>query len=70
MQSNENITTQKSLMIGVADIQREYLPMLSLKRIRAIVNTYCHTIRVGNKILVERSHLEKFLLDQDREIIR
>lgn len=46
--------------LTIEDIQHNYLP-ISKKKIRKIVNDHIHTIRVGNKILVDRKHLEKFL---------
>jgi len=56
-------TIEKPLYISIKDVQQEYLPMLSVKRIRKIVLFYVHTIRVGNKILVNRLELEDLLQD-------
>ena len=50
----------KPRYLTIDDIQRDFLP-ISKKRIRKIVNEHIHTIRVGNKILVDRNHLENFL---------
>lgn len=55
-----------SFLIDIATIQQQYLP-LSKKRIRNIVTSYIHTIRVGNKLLVNRKQLEDFLSNPDRE---
>ena len=52
---------QKPLFISIRDVQKFYLPMLSLKRIRKIVNLNVHTIKVGNKIMVNREQLETLL---------
>ena len=60
---------EKPLFISIKDVQKDYLPMLSLKRIRKLVTFHVHTLRVGNKILVDRDQLEKLLLDEDREIL-
>ncbi len=57
-----------SFLIDIATIQQQYLP-LSKKRIRNIVTSYIHTIRVGNKLLVNRKQLEDFLSNPDREEI-
>lgn len=58
----QTVVTQDNspLFLTIEDIQHNYLP-ISKKRIRKIVNEHIHTIRVGNKILVDRKHLEKFL---------
>ena len=48
------------LYITIDDIQRDYLP-ISKKRIRMIVNEHIQTLRIGNKILVDRKQLEHFL---------
>jgi len=62
-------TAEKPLYISIKDIQRDYLPMLSVKRIRKIVLFYVHTIRVGNKILVNRLELEDLLQDNKRKYL-
>ena len=62
-------TLEKSFLVDVAEIQRLYLP-LSKKRIRKLISTYLHTIRVGNKLFVERQQLEDFLKDPDRDYIK
>ena len=43
------------------DLQRLYFPMLSIKKIRKIVNNNVHTIKAGNKIMVNREQLENLL---------
>ena len=63
-------TADKPLYISIKDVKANYLPMLSLKKIRKIVTLYVHTLRCGNKILVNRAQLEKFLTNPDREIIK
>lgn len=60
---------QETLMIDLKEIQKKYLP-LSLKRIRRLANTYLHTIKVGNKLLVSRKELIEFLSDPDRDHIK
>lgn len=62
-------TQEDSLLVDVNEIQKRYLPM-SKKRIRKIVTTYLRTVRIGNKILVDRKQLEDFLSDPDREYIK
>lgn len=62
-------TLEKSFLVDIAEIQRLYLP-LSKKRIRKMISTYLHTIRIGNKIFVERQQLEEFLKDPDRDCIK
>lgn len=60
---NKNV---KPLMIDIDTVQREYL-QLSKKKIRNIANTYLRTIRCGNKILIDRMELEKFIKDPERD---
>lgn len=67
---NTNDTTKQPLYISVKDIQKNYLPMLSIKKIRKIVTFYVHTLRVGNRILVDREQLEELLRDEDREFLK
>lgn len=67
---NTNDTTKQPLYISVKDVQKNYLPMLSIKKIRKIVTFYVHTLRVGNKILVDREQLEGLLHDEDREFLK
>ena len=64
----EGAQGRKPLLVDINDIQRYYLP-LSKKRIRAIVNSYLRTVRVGNRILVDREELENFLSDPNRDHI-
>ena len=59
----------RPVFISVRDVQKLYLPMLSLKRIRKIVTQYVHTIKVGNKFLVNREQVEKLLLNPDVKIL-
>ena len=56
----------KPLMIDVETVQREYLP-LSKKKIRNIATTYLRIIRCGNKLLIDRMELEKFIKDPERD---
>ena len=66
MQENK---TEQSFLVDVNEIQRLYLPV-SKKRIRKLISTYLRTIRVGNKLFVEREELENFLKDPDRDCIK
>jgi hypothetical protein len=50
-------------------VQKLYLPMLSLKRIRKIVTQHVHTIKVGNKFLVNREQIEKLLMNPNVKIL-
>ena len=58
----------ETLLIDIATIQQKYLP-ISKKRIRKICNGYLRTVRIGNKILVDRDELVAFLKDPDRDHI-
>lgn len=60
---------EKPLYISIRDVQKEYLPMLSIKRIRKLVTFHVHTLRIGNRILVDREQLDQLLHDEDREIL-
>ena len=67
MKTNNNVAEVKNvkpLMIDIDTVQREYL-QLSKKKIRNIANTYLRTIRCGNKILIDRMELEKFIKDSE-----
>ena len=55
------VAVTRPTFIGIKDVQRLYLPMLSIKKIRKIVNNNVHTIKAGNKIMVNREQLEKLL---------
>lgn len=69
MNTNNNVAEVKNvkpLMIDIDTVQREYL-QLSKKKIRNIANTYLRTIRCGNKILIDRMELEKFIKDPERD---
>ena len=69
MNTNNNVADNKNvkpLMIDIDTVQREYL-QLSKKKIRNIANTYLRTIRCGNKILIDRMELEKFIKDPERD---
>jgi hypothetical protein len=61
--------SSKSMLVDINEIQEKYLP-ISKKRIRNIANKYLRTVRIGNKILVDREQLEAFLRDPDRERIK
>ena len=67
--TNTIATCQKPLFISIRDIQKLYLPMLSLKHIRKIVNLNVHTIKAGNKILVNREQLEVLLRNPEIKTI-
>ena len=67
--TNAVATYQKALFISIRDVQKFYLPMLSLKRIRKIVNDNVHTIKAGNKILVNREQLEILLRNPEIKTI-
>ena len=67
--TNAVATYQKALFISIRDVQKFYLPMLSLKRIRKIVNNNVHTIKAGNKILVKREQLENLLRNPELKTI-
>jgi hypothetical protein len=61
--------SSKSMLVDINEIQEKYLP-ISKKGIRNIANKYLRTVRIGNKILVDREQLEAFLRDPDRERIK
>ena len=67
--TNAVATYQKALFLSIRDVQKFYLPMLSLKRIRKIVNNNVHTIKAGNKILVNREQLEILLRNPEIKTI-
>ena len=67
--TNAVATYQKALFISIRDVQKFYLPMLSLKRIRKIVNNNVHTIKAGNKILLNREQLEILLRNPEIKTI-
>lgn len=67
--ANTVATYQEPLFISIRDVQKLYLPMLSLKRIRKIVNLNVHTIKAGNKILVNREQLEVLLRNPEIKTI-
>ena len=56
----------EQMLITLETVQKKYL-QLSRKKIRNIVSTYLRTVKVGNKILVDRKQLEDFLNDPDRD---
>ena len=59
------VSVTRPTFIGIKDVQRLYLPMLSLKKIRKIVTLHVHTIKVGNKFLVKKEQLELLLQNPD-----
>ena len=69
VRANSNPTTNRPVLISVKDVQKLYFPMLSLKRIRKIVTQHVHTIKVGNKFLVNREQIEKLLMNPDVKIL-
>lgn len=69
VRTNGNPTSNRPVFISVKDVQKLYFPMLSLRRIRKIVTAHIHTIRVGNKFLVNREQVEKLLMNPDVKIL-
>ena len=69
VRANGSPTTNRPVFISVRDVQKLYFPMLSLKRIRKIVTAHVHTIKVGNKFLVNREQIEKLLMNPDVKIL-
>ena len=69
VRANSNPANNRPVFISVRDVQKLYLPMLSLKRIRKIVTAHVHTIKVGNKFLVNREQIEKLLMNPDVKIL-
>ncbi|MEE0862892.1 MAG: hypothetical protein U0L79_07915 [Lachnospiraceae bacterium] len=63
------VAVTRPTFIGIKDVQRLYLPMLSLKKIRKIVTLHVHTIKVGNKFLVSKDQLERLLSNPDIKIL-
>ena len=59
----------RPVFISVKDVQKLYFPMLSLRRIRKIVTAHIHTIRVGNKFLVNGEQVEKLLMNPNVKIL-
>lgn len=53
--------------VDITEITRSYLP-ISRRKARKFVALYLTPKRVGNRIYVERSQLEKLLNDPDREL--
>ena len=69
VRTNGNPTSNRPDFISAKDVQKLYLPMLSLKRIRKIVTQHVHTIKVGNKFLVNREQIEKLLMNPNVKIL-
>ena len=67
--NNNFAINQKALFLSIRDVQKYYLPMLSLKHIRKIVNNNVHTIKAGNKLLVNREQLETLLRNPEIKTI-
>ena len=59
------VAVTRPTFIGIKDLHRLYLPMLSLKKIRKIVTLHVHTIKVGNKFLINKEQLELLLQNPD-----
>ena len=53
--------------VDISEITRSYLP-ISRRKARKFVALYLTPKRVGNRIYVKRSQLEKLLSDPDREL--
>lgn len=60
------IETNKSKLIGINEITKQYLP-ISKKRARRFALLYLDAKRIGNRIFVERDKLENLLSDPERE---
>lgn len=56
----------KSKLVGITEITKQYLP-ISKKRARRFAVLYLDAKRIGNRIFVERDKLEALLSDPDRE---
>lgn len=69
VRANGNPANNRPVFISVRDVQKLYFPMLSLKRVRKIVTQHVHTIKVGNKFLVNREQIEKLLMNPDVKIL-
>lgn len=63
-EQNQKLNTQ---WVDISEITRSYLP-ISRRKARKFVALYLTPKRVGNRIYVERSQLEKLLGDPDREL--
>lgn len=55
--------------IEIKDVQRLYFPLLSLKKIRKIVTQHVHTIKVGNKYLVNKKQIEDLLCNPNTKFL-
>ena len=51
--------------LTINEIQKEYLPV-SKKRIRLFVKKYLNVKMIGNRIFIDREHLEALLDSPDR----
>ena len=51
--------------LTINEIQKEYLPV-SKKRIRTFVKKYLNVKIIGNRIFIDREHLESLLDSPDR----
>ena len=51
--------------VDITEITKRYLP-ISRKKARKFVSLYLSSKRLGNRIYVERSQLERLLSDPDR----
>lgn len=57
----------KRKYLTIAEVQREYLP-ISKKKIRSLVKQNLQVRMIGGRMYVERSELERMLLDKVRPI--
>lgn len=57
----------KRKYLTIAEVQREYLP-ISKKKIRSLVKQNLQVRMIGRRMYVERSELERMLLDKVRPI--
>lgn len=49
------------IYLSVKAVQREYLPMFTLKTVRKIIKDNMHVSFVGNKLLVRQIEVENYL---------
>lgn len=56
----------QSTLVGITEITQHYLPV-SKRKARKFVSLYLTPKRIGNRIYVDRTELERLLSDPDRE---
>jgi hypothetical protein len=57
---------RKTAWVDISSIVQEYLP-ISRRKARKFVDLYLTPKRVGNRIYIQRTQLERLLADPDRE---